>query len=135
MEVPISYNGTKVTCNKVSITGNAIINNATLILNLDKAARIPDNTEITVFSNIGIVSGTGFTTILPEQPSSTQVWDTSTLLTDGKIRILNKEEYTAIEGITSDQESTDELYDLNGRPVSSDYRGIVIKGKKKILKK
>ena len=83
----------------------------------------------------GIVSGTGFTTILPEQPSPTQVWDTSTLLTDGKIRILNKEEYTAIEGITSDQESTDELYDLNGRPVSSDYRGIVLKGKKKILKK
>ena len=135
MEVPISYNGTKVACNKVSITGNAIINNATLILNLDKAAGIPDNTEITVFSNIGIASGTGFTTILPEQPSPTQVWDTSTLLTDGKIRILNKEEYTAIEGITAEEEKDELLYDLNGRPVSSDYRGIVVKGKKKILKK
>ena len=135
MEVSVSYNGTKATCNRVAITGNSIISGATLVMNMDKAAGIPDGTELTVFSKIGTVTGSGFTTILPEQPSPTQVWDTSTLLTDGKIRILNKEEYTAIEGITAEEDKDEQLYDLNGRPVSSDYRGIVVKGKKKVLRK
>ncbi len=135
LEVPVSYNGTRAICNRAAITGNSIISGATLVMNMDKAAGIPDGTELTVFSKIGTVTGSGFTTILPEQPSPTQVWDTSTLLTDGKIRILNKEEYTAIEGITAEEDKDEQLYDLNGRPVSSDYRGIVVKGKKKVLKR
>lgn len=135
LEVPVSYKGAKAVCNKMAVTGTSVINNATLVMNIDKASGMPDDTELTVFTKIGTVSGSGFTTIIPEQPSPTQVWDTSTLLKDGKIRVLNKEKYTAIEGVESDKKPEEEMYDLSGRRVTSDYRGIVVRGKQKVLRK
>ena len=135
VEFPISYKGTTASNSRIAITGTFYINGGTLILNLDKAPELPDGTVLTLFSKLGTVSGTGFTTILPEQPSPTQLWDTSTLLKDGKLRIVNKEEYTAIENITAEAPANQSYYDLNGRPVPSDYRGIAINGKQKILKK
>ena len=135
VEFPILYNGTSATNSRISITGSFVVNGGTLVLNLDKAPELPDGTELRLFSKLGTVSGTGFTTIIPEQPSPTQIWDTSTLLTDGYIRVLNKEEALSIDGITPDGQSSEPQYDLNGRPAPSDYRGIIVKGKKKILRK
>lgn len=135
VEFPILYNGTTATNSRISITGSFVVNGGTLVLNLDKAPELPDGTELRLFSKLGTVSGTGFTTIIPEQPSPTQIWDTSTLLTDGYIRVLNKEEALSIDGITPDGQSSEPQYDLNGRPAPSNYRGIIVKGKKKILRK
>ena len=74
------------------------------------------------------MSGTGFTTIIPAQPSETQLWDTSTLLTNGRIRVVNKEKALGIESLNSDAcNDRDSTYDLSGRKVSSSAKGIVIK--------
>ena len=44
---------------------------------------------------------------------------------------INELEYVG----AAEEDKDEQLYDLNGRPVSSDYRGIVIKGKKKVLRR
>ena len=138
VEFPIADNGTRVYNNRISVTGDMVINNATLVLNLDKAPQLEDGTELILFSKLGTVSGNGFTTIIPAQPSETQLWDTSTLLTDGKIRVVNKEQAMGIER-TKQEDRNEQTYDLQGRPSSTSTKsagrkkGIIIKNHKKIL--
>ncbi len=138
VEFPIADNGTRIYNNRISITGNMVINNATLVLNLDKAPQLEDGTELMLFNKLGTVSGNGFTTIIPAQPSDTQLWDTSTLLTDGKIRVVNKEQAMGIER-TKQEDRNEQTYDLQGRPSSTSTKsagrkkGIIIKNHKKIL--
>lgn len=135
VEFPIADNGTRIYSNRITITGNFVVNNATLVLNIDKAPQIPDDTEIILFTKVGTVSGNGFTTIIPAQPSETQLWDTSTLLKDGKIRVVNKEKATDIENLhLKNGNQSPVTYDLNGRPVSPNTKGFIIENRKKILK-
>ena len=134
LEFPLSYS-TRVSNNRIAVTGAFTVSGATLVLNLDKSEPIPDDTEFKLFNSLGTVSGTGFTTIVPAQPSDTQVWDTSTLLKDGKIRVINKEKATGIHAVPSASTAPTAIYDLNGRRVSSNYRGIAIQNGKIIKMK
>ncbi len=85
---PIAYDGTTPKNNRMAVTGAFIVNNATLEINMDKVTeKLPDDAVFSLFSSLGTVSGSGFTSIIPERPSDTQEWDTSTLLTDGKLRV------------------------------------------------
>jgi len=139
VEFPISYNGTRASNNRISVTGTMLVSGATLVLNMDKAAHLPDSTELTLFSKLGTVSGTGFTTIIPAQPSDTQEWDTSTLLTDGKIRVVPKATPVSIQSVSaadpSDPAPSAATYDLTGRPVTSPRGGIFIRAGRKVLVK
>ena len=128
MEFIVTRKDSRCYSNRLEITGACVINGATLVLNLNNAAEIPNDTELILFSKLGTVSGTGFTTIIPAQPSETQLWDTSTLLTNGRIRVVNKEKALGIESLNSDAcNDRDSTYDLSGRKVSSSAKGIVIK--------
>ena len=134
VEFPISYNGTAATNSRISVTGTMLVSGATLVLNMDKAALLPDNTELTLFSKLGTVAGTGFTTIIPAQPSDTQEWDTSTLLTDGKIRVIPKENPVGIQSVSpAESVPSAATYDLTGRPVTTPRKGLVIKDGRKVL--
>lgn len=130
---PISNNGTVVRSNRLSVTGSLAINGATLVINMDKAESLPDGTELKLFQSLGTVSGTGFTQILPAQPSETQEWDTSTLLKDGILRVVPKEPV----GIRGPQATSAEApsYDLSGRRLAAEpTHGLYIRDRRIVSK-
>jgi hypothetical protein len=132
---PISYNGSTLKCNRLSINGTCSIGGATLVLNLDRAQHLPDGTELKLFQALGTVSGSGFTSIVPAQPSETQVWDTSTLLKDGILRVVSKEQ-DGVHTIENDQPLKVPTFDLQGYNLSSiPSHGIIIKNRQKYLKR
>ncbi|MBP5770776.1 MAG: autotransporter-associated beta strand repeat-containing protein [Bacteroidaceae bacterium] len=139
---PVSYNGSSLKCNRISITGTTAINGATLVLNLERAQALPDGTELKLFQSTGSVSGSGFTTIVPAQPSETQVWDTSTLLKDGILRVQSREA-VGIKNVHSSLNTMNEpatvIYDLQGRKIGNGTtsvrppKGIFIAGRRKVI--
>ena len=132
----LKYNGTSTICPKIAVTGAFVVNDATLVLDTENITEeMPDGTEFKLFSSLGSVTGTGFSTIIPERPSPTQLWDTSSLLTDGILRV--KADPTAINTVNADSNSlSDVWYNLQGQRVSNPSHGIFINknGKKVILK-
>ncbi|MBO4802605.1 MAG: autotransporter-associated beta strand repeat-containing protein [Bacteroidaceae bacterium] len=136
---PVSFDGTTVKCNRLSVNGTCSIGGATLVLDLDRAQPLPDGTELKLFQSTGSVSGAGFTTIIPAQPSDTQVWDDSTLLKDGILRVQNRDQV----GIRNPPSHTPLsnpviLYDLQGRAVtlhlqSPHSQSIYVAGHKKVI--
>lgn len=134
VEIPLYSDGETAKANKIKVTGSFIINDAVLNLNLTEAEDIADDQEFTVFDLSGAtVSGTGFTTILPEKPSGTQYWDTSELLVTGKIYARNVN--TAIDGVSVDAEGNAPKYDMSGRRVAGEAKGLYIQKGKKYVKK
>lgn len=134
VEIPLYSDGETAKANKIKVTGSFIINDAVLNLNLTEAEDIADDQEFTVFDLSGAtVSGTGFATILPEKPSGTQYWDTSELLVTGKIYARNVN--TAIDGVSVDAEGNAPKYDMSGRRVAGEAKGLYIQKGKKYVKK
>ena len=134
VEIPLYSDGETAKANKIKVTGSFIINDAVLNLNLTEAEDIADDQEFTVFDLSGAtVSGTGFATILPEKPSGTQYWDTSELLVTGKIYARNVN--TAIDGVSVDAEGNAPKYDMSGRRVAGEAKGLYIQKGRKYVKK
>ena len=133
VEFPFFATDNTIRNSRISVSGKLTLNNATLRLNIDQAQEIPDGTEFKLFSAIGSTAGNGFTTIEPERPSPTQKWDISTLLTDGKLRVLKDETVDAIYTITEEDDNAP-VYDLQGRRVHQPTKGIFIRNGKKIIK-
>lgn len=134
VEIPLYSDGETAKANEIKVTGSFIINDAVLNLNLTEAEDIADDQEFTVFDLSGAtVSGTGFTTILPEKPSGTQYWDTSELLVTGKIYARNVN--TAIDGVSVDTDGNAPKYDMSGRRVAGEAKGLYIQKGKKYVKK
>ncbi len=134
VEVPLYSDLETGKSNKIKVTGAFVINDAVLNLNVTKAEDIADDQEFTIFDlATATVSGTGFTTILPEVPSGTQYWDTKELLTTGKIYVRNNK--TSIDGVNADTEKDAPKYDINGRRVEGETKGLYIQNGKKYVKK
>ena len=91
-----------------------------------------DNTAIQVFN--GKVSGQGFSQIEPAQPSSTQAWDTSELLSKGVLYVRPydpvgvKATDADIKPAGNAQQTT---YSLNGRQYNGHTKGLYIRNGKK----
>ena len=135
VEVPLYSNGDAVKCNRIQVTGNFQINDATLRLDLAETEGFKDGASFYIF-NIGsaTVSGTGFVNIEPARPSATQVWDTSKLLTLGILYVRADEASGVSEIISSDNDNAP-VYDLSGRRVANPTKGIYIKNGKKYFMK
>ncbi len=135
VEIPLLYSSTKISNNKILVSGAFSVNDATLVLDMSNvSAVIPDDTEFTVFSlTSATVSGTGFSAIQPERPSATQVWDTSKLLTEGKIYVRNQS--TGINGVKADNAKDAPKYNLGGLRIGGQTKGIYIQNGKKYVAK
>ena len=104
------------------------------ILRLNEAmmgTTFADDTAIQAFK--GTVSGQGFSLIEPAQPSSTQVWDTSELLTKGVLYVRRsgtsiKDAETVLPPAGSNQQPG---YSLSGRPFNGTAKGLYIRNGKK----
>lgn len=151
---PLYCDASAARCNQIRVTGALAINGAILVLDLSRATSIPDNQEFTLFNTIGLatISGTGFASIEPAQPSATQVWDTSELLTTGKIYVRNAA--SGIDGVNAGNAgntgntgnagnagNTGSAWDANAPAYRMDgmanqqHQGIIIqKGKKCLVK-
>ncbi|NPD92426.1 fibronectin type III domain-containing protein [Xylanibacter muris] len=133
---PLVYNATnKLTkTNKVKVTGNFVINDAVLNLDLTEAGSIPDDTGFSILDLTGAtVSGSGFKSIIPERPSVGQKWDTSELLTTGRIYVRN--EGNSINGVEADSRKDEPKYTLSGNRVDGNSKGLIIQKGKKYVKK
>lgn len=133
---PLVYNASnKLTkTNKVKVTGNFVINDAVLNLDLTEAGNIPDDTGFSILDLTGAtVSGSGFKSIVPERPSVGQVWDTSELLTTGRIYVRNDGD--GISGIEMDSNSNEPKYTLGGSRTDGTGKGLIIQKGKKYIKK
>jgi autotransporter-associated beta strand protein len=123
LEIPVYSTSSTQRPNKLTLKGSVSINNATLYINLNKAEfGLQNDVNLVVLTVSGAtITGTGFTTIIPERPSATQKWDTTDLLTKGWLRAVEDTDVTGIQ-TTESQQTThkDNVYDLNGRKVSSD---------------
>lgn len=130
VEIPLYSQDGKARAN--AIKGALTINDATLVLNMENVTAIPDDQIFIVFS--GSRTGTGFTTIDPERPSATQVWDTSKLMTSGYLYVRNAEVFT---GITEQKGHTSSApkYNLQGQRLDGEYKGLYVQNGKKKLKK
>lgn len=133
VEIPLTTSGNFPRCNKLKVTGTFAVNDAHLVLDVSEATDIPDDRSFTLFDlSAATVTGTGFATIEPERPSATQVWDTSELLTTGRIYVRSASE-TGIHDVR--QASSSPCFDLTGRPTEEPQRGIYIQDGKKMIRK
>ena len=141
VQFPIAYNGTQVKFNRISINGTCAINGATLVLDLKQDEPLPDGTTMKLFTSLGTLSGTGFSTIVPERPSETQLWDTSSLLKDGTLRVVNEGTVgvgeVKSERVKNEKMKSEQSFDLQGRNLGSATaaRGIIVKEGRKYMKK
>ncbi len=135
VEIPLTNAGNFPRSNKLKVTGTFVVNDGILSLDMEQASNIADGKAFTIFDlSSATVSGTGFTQILPERPSATQVWDTSELLTTGRIYVRS-DESSAIDALRPDAEGTAApVYDLTGRSVGSPQQGIYIQNGRKIVR-
>ena len=135
VEVPITTSGNFPRSNKIKVTGACNISGAVLSIDISEAPNIPDGKSFVLFDFSGaIVTGTGFSQIEPARPSEKQVWDTSELLTKGRILVRNDEELK-LENATWRQETETPAFDLSGRPLDDSPRGLYIQNGKKLVRK
>jgi autotransporter-associated beta strand protein len=107
------------------------------ILQLNEAmigATFSDDTAIRVFT--GKVSGQGFSQIEPAQPSSTQKWDTSELLSKGVLYVRSRSyDPVGVKGVEAAPTPSeyDQLpsYSLSGRQNRGTGKGLYIRNGKK----
>lgn len=131
VNVPISYNGTTVKTNYLTLTGGAAFTSATLNLETAEGADpldLPEGTQIKVFTKTGTVTGS-FSKIIPERPGANTVWDTTDLISKGILKVITDPVVTSIQGVNASDDA--EIYDLNGVRRTTRTSGInIINGKK-----
>jgi len=130
VEVPLTTAGNFARSNKIKVKGALQLNNAVLSLDVSEAPQIPDGKSFTLFDlSSATVNGTGFSRIEPERPSATQEWDTSELLTTGRLYVRTAGE----QGISTPETDThtSKVYDLGGRSVGNGQPSIVVRDGKK----
>src|SRR5574344_1553174 len=102
------------TNDKFCFNGTTTFSGDTLyIKNIDKT--FSEGDELSIFIGTGTLNGTYV--IYPSVPAKGLAWDDSTLLTDGKLKVVTA---TGIDDITSDKEV--DVYDVNGVMLRSKVR-------------
>ncbi|MCM1313278.1 MAG: autotransporter-associated beta strand repeat-containing protein [Bacteroides sp.] len=89
--------------------------------------------ELKIFTGNGEIQLTGTPVVSPAAPGSGLLWDTSSLTSDGTIRVIS--DPVGISGIHMDNDREQDIYDTSGRRVrKADRHGVYIINQKKILK-
>ncbi len=139
IEIPLYLDEGTARSNSLSVSGAFAINGATLSLNMaNVSGSLEDDQAFQVFDVSGAtISGEGFIEISPERPSDTQQWDTTELLTSGKIYVRSEDWVAGINTVTLDEENNSNApkYDLSGKRINDVKTGIYIQNGKKFIKK
>ena len=127
----IDVNRKLKTNDKLAVTGKLTFN-GNINLNLIDG-EYAEGDVLTVASATSYAGTVG--NISPLIPGAGLMWDTSTLLQDGKIKVVN--DPTGINGLEMDSESVENrgpLYNLSGAQVDESYKGVIVSKNKKILR-
>lgn len=129
VELPIYSRDNACRANQIAVK-SVTINGATLVVNMERVTSIPDNQAFEVFSGLTTVSGSGFAAIEPAQPSPTQEWDTTELLTKGRLYVRPAGTAAAIGSVGADAPHHPR-YSLQGVRVGRHTRGLYIEDGRK----
>lgn len=136
VSVPIYSEGDINRANKIKVTGAMTINNGVLHIGTELAKQIPDDQVFVIFDLSGAtVSGTGFTSIIPERPSATQHWDTSELLTKGYLYVRAGSTDGISDNVIVGKDKDAPKYSISGRRIVGDANGLYIRNGKKLIGK
>lgn len=114
--------------NNLKISGAlTIAEGDTLELNMVNVNEVEEGGSFLIFGTMPSSITGKFDTIIPAQPAKGLAWDTSTLYTDGKLRIVKGEDDpTAVEKVVADENIKpsarkygDAIYDLQGKQQSA----------------
>lgn len=130
------YNNVQVKGSMTTGTGTIIELDLTRLGAAEQHA-FKEGDAITVFKNAsGITGSTAKFNILPATPGEGLEWDTTTLLTDGKLKVAAASDPSAIhETEVSGNAGTARVYGINGQRVSGNAKGVVIVNGKKHINK
>ena len=121
---------------QLKTSGNSVItvkenlkhNNDTILVVIPTTRKLKVGDEITVFKVSGSHTGSFFLKV--DDEGAGYEFDTSTLLTDGKLRVTS---VTKLNALTSDS-SRSAIFDLSGRRIPTPSKGVYIKNGKKFTK-
>ena len=123
------------TTNYIKANGGLDIDGAVLDVNLEDVEEIENGTLFKVF-DASSVTGSGFASITPENPSADQFWDKSRLMSEGVLRVISRDEYVAeINSAVIREDEKANVFTLGGVRSDKSHKGICIKnGKKQIVR-
>lgn len=121
-------------CNTIATTGTLTISDATLEVDVENGAILPTGTAMQVFT-AGTVAGTGFTNIVPAQPSATQAWDTTELMTKGVIKVVDADPDGIYSVMGDTAHASARRYNMQGQAVGTDTYGLLIENGRKVIKR
>ena len=120
---------------KISVGGSVRHNGDTILVSVPATRKLADGDEIEVFSEFGSQAGNFVVVLETDDPDPGYQLDASTLLTDGKLRVVD----LTTKGLTApdaDQAPAHNVYDLQGRPVDRPQRrGIYVVDGRKVMTK
>lgn len=103
---------TKTSYDALQQQGATTLTSPTFLFSSTDGSSILPGTEFQVFTGQGKITVSGEVKVLPEQPLPGHEWDTSTLATDGTIRLVQT---TGIRTISQEEAGHATVYDLQGR--------------------
>ncbi len=129
----IRARGTSTIRNDVfNVSGNITLNSPTFRIER-VSGEYADGDEIKIFKGKGVINLSGEPVLEPAIPAPGYKWDTSTLATDGTIRVLV--DPTGIEEVEIDNPDKAVIYDLSGRKINKiESHGVYIINGKKVVK-
>jgi len=119
LRIPVSFKNNAIHLNAISLEGNvSVLTGATLELDLAELGdySFEAGDALPVFRNSIIKTGTGSFKILPATPGEGLEWETSTLLSDGMLRVkFEGEEYQGGKLVTEERTAVlEHTYSVQG---------------------
>ena len=126
---------TKSVTDSYAVTGTVKLVSPTFLVSALSANELADNAELKVFTGASSITVTGDVTFEPAVPKEGWLWDTSSLASDGIVRIVP--DPTGIKQIPTINNDRYTVYDLSGRRIQEITRtGIyIINGEKVFVEK
>lgn len=119
-------------CDALKVTGKTSLESPVFDITLLNG-EFTEGDELKVFTGEGEIQLTGTPTFNPATPGNGLLWDTSSLTTEGLIRVIA--DPVSITGIESEDYLNTEIYNTSGQRVHKANRhGVYIINKKKVLK-
>ncbi|MCR5312342.1 MAG: hypothetical protein K6E54_01600 [Bacteroidaceae bacterium] len=129
---------TKTNSDALDVMGNVKLNSTKIVFEeISSSGIFADDAELQIIKCDGKISLSGDVTIEPAMPKEGWKWDTSTLTSDGKIRVV-ADPTTAITSVSADELSSDDkIFDMSGRRVTliSESGSYIVNGKKVFVRK
>ncbi len=122
---------TRISNDELEVAGKVTLNSPFFRIEQIRGELQPDS-ELKIFTGKGAITLNGEPTIEPAVPMAGYLWDTSSLVSDGIIRVIA--DPVGIDGIETDTEQ-EEVYDLSGRKLhKADGKGVYIINGKKVIR-